>query len=100
MKNLPLADSDVFRQKFSLLGYRFGNDLLVILLSTSSWRPVVWCCQRDVRWLALWGQKKIAVKKEIELFTFGKVLQRVWTALFKPLTFLGNKKGCLVTKSV
>ena len=40
------------------------------------------------------------MKQEIELFTFGKGLQRVWAALFKPLTFLGNKKGYLVTKSV
>ena len=77
---------------FSLLGYRFENDLLVILLSTCSWRPVVWCCQRDVRWQVLWGQKEIAVKEEIELFTFGKGLERVWTALFKPLTFLSNKR--------
>ena len=100
MKNLPLADSDVLRQMFSLLGYRFGNDLLVILLSTCSWRPVVWCCQRDVRWQVLWGQKEIAVKEEIELFTFGKGLQGVWTVLFKPFTFLGNKKGYLVTRSV
>ena len=70
MKNLPLANSDVFRQMFSLLGYRFENDLLVILLSTCSWHPVVWCRQCDVQWLALSGQKEIAVKEEIELFTF------------------------------
>ena len=102
MKNLPLADFDVFRQMFSLLGYRFGNDLLVILLSTCSWHPVVWCCQRDVRCQVLWEQKEIASKEEIELYTFqriGRGLQRVWTVLFKPLTFLGNTKGYLVTKS-
>ena len=55
---------------FSLLGYRFGNDLLVILLSIYSWRPVVWCYQRDVRWQMLWGQEENAVKEEIESFTF------------------------------
>ena len=32
------------------------------------------------------------MKQEIELFTFGKGLERVWTALFKPLTFLSNKR--------
>ena len=32
------------------------------------------------------------MKEEIDLFTFDKGLERVWTALFKPLTFLGNKR--------
>ena len=40
------------------------------------------------------------MKEEIELFTFGKGLQRVWTVLFNFLTFLDNKQGYLVTRSV
>ena len=55
---------------FSLLGYTLGNGLPVTLLSTYSWRPVVWCCQSDVQWQVRLGQKKISAKEKHIVYNY------------------------------